>query len=271
MINQALLDKTRTHGTYLDTNEGRHKVLVNDIGFRMGEKAKYALIIGCAAPKNKPNVLKALKDLLDFMQINYTLLTKEYCCGWPTFIRPAVKANDEKEIAEGKKLSKEFITENFRQAETLGAESIVLFCPACEPHYSNVKSETGMEIISHVELIDRYFKSGKLELEADYYAGCFRFRKRVTTEPLDTGAAMRILNRIDGLRLNRLDSNLCCVVPHHLEQLTTSIKNQTVITPCSGCYTELRKKLQPEGKYKLRMLPEIVLDSMRANLRIVIG
>lgn len=231
----------------------------------MGEKAKYALIIGCAQVKNKPNIVKALKDLLDVLHIDYTLLSKEYCCGWPSFLRPAVEANDETGITRGKELSREFIVRNFRQAEMLGAESIVLFCSGCEPHYSNNKGETNLEIISYVELIDRHFNGGKLKLEADYYPGCYRFRQRVTNEPLNLEPAMRVLNKIEGLRLNQLDSNLCCVRPHHLEQLTASIKNQTVITICTGCYKTLRDNSQEGGIYQVKMLPEVVLEAIDSH------
>lgn len=122
-------------------------------------------------------MFKVLKELMDYFGISYTLLPRENCCGYPV-AQPAVMAKNDGEIAKAKELSKGFIPENFGQAKALGAKSIVFFCAGCEPHYANMEKEIDLEVISYYELIDRYFKGGKLDLEADYYAGCYRFRRR---------------------------------------------------------------------------------------------
>ena len=264
MIDQKLVDNIRTYGTFRDSGEGRRRIL-EDIGFRMEKKAKYVIIGGCVQPERMPHVFQALKDLLEHLQIDYTLLSKEYCCGWVPLGQPAVMAKNEEDIAKAKELAKEFIIQNFRQAEALGAKSIVLFCAACEPSYSNYKSETDLEFISYPELFDRHFQDGKLDLDADYYAGCYRFRRRITDEPLDIEPTVRVLNKIQGLRVNYLDSKLCCYIPPHLEQLTASIKNKTVITICTGCYQNLRRVLAEKGDYQVRMLPEVLLEAVRGH------
>jgi len=264
VIDQKLVDNIRAHGIYTDSPEGKRRAL-EDKGFRTGEKAEYVIITGCAQPEQMPNVFLALKNLLDRLQIDYTLLAKEYCCGWMPLGQPAVMAKDEEAIAKSKELSREFVRENFRQAEALGAKSIVLFCAACEPTYSNCADDTSLEIISYSELLDRYFKGGRLDLEVDYYAGCYRFRRRLITEPVDLEPAVRILNKIEGLKVNHLDNNLCCYIPPHLEQLVPSIKNKTVINICTGCYYNLKGKLQGKGDHQVKMLPEIVLEAMQGR------
>jgi len=263
MIDQKLVESIRAYGSFRDTGEGRRNVLAGDIGFRMDEKAEYVLIGGCLQPEDMPHVFQALKSILDRLQINYTTLSKEYCCGWVPLGQPAVMAKNEEDIASAKELAEEFILENFRQAEALGARSIALFCAACEPNYSNYKQATNLEIISYTELIDRYFKGGKLNAELDYYAGCYRFRRRITTEPLDVEPAARVLNKIDGLKVNHLDSSLCCFIPPHLEQLTASLTTNTVVTICTGCYNSLRKALGDD--YRVKMLPEVVLAALDAR------
>ena len=263
MIDQKLLDNIRAYGTYKDSGEGRRRVL-EDIGFRIGERAEYVIITGCLIPERMPNVLRALKALLDYLQIDYTLLPKEYCCGWMPFGQPAVMAKNEEDIAKTKELSREFVLENFRQAGALGAKSIVLFCAACEPTYTNYAEDIKLEVISYSELLDRYFTGGKLDLEMDYYAGCYRFRRRITSEPVDVEPAVRLLSKIDGLRVNYLDNNLCCYIPPHLEQLIGSLTTRNLITICSGCYGSLRGSLQEKGDYQVRMLPEVLLEAVRA-------
>ena len=260
MIDEKLVESIRTYGTFRDKGEGRLKVLAEDIGFRMDEKAEYVLIGGCLQPEDMPNNFRALKNLLDHLKVDYTMLAKEYCYGWVPLGQPAVMAKNEADIASAKELAEEFILQNFRQAEALGAKSIALFCAACEPNYSNFKHATDLPIISFSELIDRYFKGGKLDAAIDYYAGCYRFRRRITTEPLDVEPVVRVLNKIDGLKVNYLDSSLCCYIPPHLEQLTTSIATKTVVTICTGCYNSLRKALGNE--YQVKMLPEVVLAAV---------
>ncbi len=171
-------------------------------------------------------------------------------------------AKDEEEIAKSKELAKSFVVENFRQAEALGVKSIVLFCAACEPSYSNCKDATRLEIISYVELLDRHFQGGRLNLEVDYYPGCYRFRRRITMEPINVEPAMRVLQKIEGLEVNQLDTKLCCYIPPHLEELAGSLKTNNLVTICTGCHINLRQYLQKKDNYLVRMLPEIVLEAL---------
>ena len=264
MIDQKLVANIRAYGVFRDSGEGRRKVLA-DIGFRVDQKAEYVIISGCLQPENMPHIFSAFKNLLERLQVDYTVLAKEFCCGWVPLGQPAVMAKNDEDIAKSKELAKDFIIQNFRQAEALGAKSIALFCAACEPSYSNYQPETPLEIISYTELLDRHFQDGTLDLDADYYAGCYRFRRRITDEPLDIEPTLRILNRIPGLRVNHLDSKLCCYIPPHLEQLIESIKNKTIITICTGCYQNLRRKLPEKGDYQVRMLPEILLEAVQGK------
>ena len=156
MIDEKLIDNVREHGTYSADWQGKAKVLA-DIGFPTGGKADYAIIMGCAQPEAIPKVIGSLKVLLDRLQISYTVLSKEFCCGWLPFGQPAVMAKNEEDIARSKELSREFVIGNFRQAEALGAKAIVLFCAACEPSYANLADETSLPVISYSALLERFF------------------------------------------------------------------------------------------------------------------
>lgn len=108
MIDEKLVDNIRAYGTYMDSGEGRRRALVEDIGFRIGEKAEYVIISGCVQPEGMPHVLWALKDMLDHFQIECSLLSKEYCCGWIPLGQPAVMVKNEEDIAEAKGLFMKF-------------------------------------------------------------------------------------------------------------------------------------------------------------------
>jgi len=263
MIDSKLVDNIRAYGTCSGSGEERRKILVDDIGFRIGEKAEYVIITGCFQPQGMPHVMRALKELLDRLRVDYTLLQKEYCCSWMPIGQPAVMAKNEEDIAKSKELSRKFILENFKQAEALGVKSIVLFCGACEPNYTNCRGDTKLEVISYSELLDRYFSGGKLSSEVDYYAGCYRFRRRITSEPVDVSPAVRVLNKINGLKVNHLDANLCCYIPPHMEQLIGSLTTKTLVNICSGCYHSLRGKLQGRPDIQVKMLPEVVLEAIQ--------
>ena len=258
MMDYKAIENIKNYGAHKDTGEGRVKVLRDDMGYRMDEKAEYVVIGGCLLPEGMPHVFKALKEIMEKLKIDYTMLSTEYCCGWVPLGQPAVMAKNEEEITEAKEIGREFILRNFKQAEELGAQSIVLFCSACEPSYSNYRHETSLEMISYIDLINRYFVGGKLKMQADYYAGCYRFRRKITNNPLDLGPAKQVLNKIEGLKINYLDSDLCCYIPPHLEKVINSLKSRNIITICSGCYGQLNNVLKDKGDFQIKMLPEIV-------------
>ncbi len=265
MIDTKLVENIRAYGTCKGLGEERRKILVDDIGYRIGEKADYVIITGCFQPEGMPHVMLALKQLLDSFHVDYTLLGKEYCCGWMPLGQPAVMTKNEEDIAKTKELAREFILENFKQAESLGAKSIVLFCSACEPNYTNCLGDTKLEVISYSELIGRYFTGGKLNSELDYYAGCYRFRRRITTGPVDVSPAVRVLEKIRELKVNYIDASLCCYIPPHMEQIIGSLTTKTLVNICSGCYHSLRGKLQERPDIQVKMLPEVVWDSVRSK------
>jgi len=262
MIDEKLVENIRRYGTFRDDGSGRRRVL-DDIGYPTGESADYAIIMGCFQPEAMPHVLKDLKALLDHLQVSYTLLSKEYCCGWMAFGQPAVMARNEEDIASYRELSREFVLENFKQAKELGAKSVALFCGACEPSYTNCADATDLEVISYSELLGRHWKSGRLDEAIDYYAGCYRFRRRVTSHPVDIEHAARLLGRVDGLKVNHLDSTRCCYIPPHMEELAGSVTSDTVVTICTGCYQNVRRNLAEKGNCQVKMLPEVLLEAVR--------
>ncbi|MHB8086606.1 MAG: heterodisulfide reductase-related iron-sulfur binding cluster [Dehalococcoidia bacterium] len=262
MIDEKAIENIREYGCTGGTGEKRKQLLVDDMGFPINKKAEYAIIAGCFQPEGMPHVLRAFKKVLDYLKVDYTLLDKEYCCGWLAFGQMAVITKNEVDIARFKELSPDFLAENFRQAKELGARSIVLFCSACEPNYTNYKNLTDLEVITYPQLIDRFFKIGKLHKKIDYYEGCYRFRRRITDVPVDTSAAINIMEKIEGLEVNVLDGKLCCNIPPHMDQLVDSIKSNTVVNICTGCYYALKAKLGGNPNIEVKMLPELVWEAI---------
>jgi Fe-S oxidoreductase len=263
MVDEQVVQNIREYGVASkDSGDERVAILKEQIGFRMDEPAEYVIIGGCFQPGAMPDVLSSFKDVLDRLKVDYTMLSREYCCGWMPIGQPAVMMKSSEDIEKFKEVSKGFIVENFKQAEELGAKSIVLFCGACEPNYSNCKDATELDFISYAELLDRHFEGGSLEEEMDYYPGCYRFRRRITQEPLDIEPTGRLLKRIENLKVNEVDSKLCCYIPPHLDQLKDALTSNNLVTICTGCYHNLKGMLENEGDYRVRMLPELVLEAL---------
>ncbi len=265
MINEEAITNIEGYGDCRGAGNRKTKILVDEIGYPIGKKAEYVIIAGCFQAEIMPHVLRSLKNVLDYYKVSYTLLTKEHCCGWMPIGQPAVMSKNDEDIARFKEVSRGFIRKNVEQARALGAKSIALFCGACEPHYTNMKDEIDLEVISFSELIDRYFTGGELEEEIDYYAGCYRFRRKLTDKPVDLDPAMRVLNRIKGLKINYLENEKCCYIPPHLEQLLGTVKTDSIVNICTGCYFNLFNKLKEKGRPKVEMLPEIVWDSISGS------
>lgn len=263
MIDEKRMENIRTYGVHHNTGAERSRVLFEGIGLVKDQRAEYIILSGCHPPEGMPHVFRSLKNFFDRFRVPYSFLSKETCCGWMPFGQPAVMAKNESDIATSKELAQAFVRENFKQAEALGARSIVLFCAACEPTYSNFKRDTNLEVISCSELLDRFFPGGKLRGEIDYYAGCYRFRRRITQEPVDIQPARKVLSRIDGLRVHEADHSLCCFVRPHLESLGSSMKTQTIVTICTGCYNVLQRALKEKGEFRVKMLPEVVWEAVQ--------
>ena len=234
----------------------RARLLQDELGFRVADRAEYAVIASCFLPTMVPQAMKAFRRLLEHFGVDYTLLGREYCCGNMLY-REAVDAKDEEVLKQADVLAREFIGNNLRQVGEVGASKIVAFCVGCDLTYDRLKGEIEQEVMWFPTLLARLFRGGKLELEADYYAGCHYYRRRLGSPP-DLDSALAVLERIEGLKLNQLDQHLCCMKPQQMESLLASMQTRTVITGCGGCWLFLQNALKDRGDSRVLMLPEVV-------------
>jgi len=231
--------------------------LLKDLGLWSGDKAEYALIASCFLPSLVPGGLKAFRLLLEHYKVDYTILRKEHCCG-NILLRQAAKDKTGDEMRKADVLAREFLENNLFQSRHVGVKKVLAFCVGCDLVYSRFKDSVPEEILWYPTLLARLFKEGWLEMEADYYAGCHYYYRRLNNTLPDLDSAIEVLSRIEGLRLNYLDSRLCCTRPQQLESLLGSIKSKTVITPCGGCAMGLEPALKARGDGRVVMLPEVV-------------
>ncbi|MBT4512491.1 MAG: (Fe-S)-binding protein [Chloroflexi bacterium] len=258
MQNENMITKIREGGVAQGASqiEARNQLLQQELGFRAGGKAEYALITSCFNPYLEPQDMKAFAKLLEYYEVDYTLLPKEYCCGDPFFLH-AIDEKHEGDLSQADDLAREFFEENLKQVRQAGASKILAYCAGCEMIFQRTGGDISEQIMWHPTLLAQLFKGGKLELKADYYSGCHRYRKALNITP-DLDSVLAALNRIEGLELNHLDSSLCCMNAEQIESLVPTIKHKTIITPCSGCTLFLRKALAEQSDYRVFMLSEVL-------------
>ncbi len=263
MLDQQMIANIRQSGLAQGAAdvERRDRVLRQEMGFRVADGVEYALIASCFLPFLVPRDMEAFKNLLDHFRINYTLLPRERCCGNLLF-RQALKDKAGDELKQADVLAREFLDENLRQAREVGATKLVAYCVGCDLVYSRLTNSVSEELMWYPTLLARFFRSGKLDLQADYYAGCHYFYRQVNSGLPDLDAALNILKRIEGLELNQLDHRLCCTRPQQMESLLASIKSKVIITVCTSCAMFLEQALKDRGDCRVVMLPEVAWASI---------
>jgi Fe-S oxidoreductase len=258
MLDEKLIADIRESGIAQGTAEVDQRAkLLKEMGFRWAEKAEYALIASCFMPSLVPEGMRAFRLLLDHYKVDYTLLRKEYCCG-DLLLRQAAKDKTGNEMKQADALAREFLENNLVQAREAGARKVIAFCVGCDLVHARFRNAVPEEILWYPTFLSRLFKGGRLEMEADYYAGCHYHYRRLNGSLPDLDSAAEVLNRIEGLKLNHLDSRLCCTRPQQLESVLASMKSKIVITPCGGCAMGLEPALRASGDGRVVMLPEVV-------------
>ncbi len=262
--------RVMTHGTVRRTLAERNKYMKEEFGFRIGEKAEYVILESCNTPFDMHDGVKALKNLLDYFELDYTLLPKPYCCS-SFMLSSGVKAHDREQVSKASDITRSIAQKNIEQAKALGAKTFVLVCQGCDTVYRLHKDSLDMEIIWFPELIERFFTGGKLQLKANYYAGCYRYDTRLDNpNPANLGAALEIMGKIQGLQLYHTSNQWCCKKPKELAMLVPTLKYEVTIATCCGCYAAVSRalgvfELHGRGNNRVKLLPEVVWDAVRPS------
>ena len=259
MHNEKMIASIREGGIVQGAKqaEDRNRRLQEVCGFRLAETTEYALIAGCFSPYLEPQDMTAFRNLLDHFGVDYTLLRKEYCCG-AMFFMHALDQKHEGDLDQADEMAREFLDRNLEQVREVGASKIVVYCASCDTILKSIDDAVAEEIIWHPTLLARLFRGGKLDLQADYYSGCHRFRRALIGSMPDVNSIVTALGRVEGLELHHLDSELCCTDPKQLEALVSSIQHQTMIVPCATCALSLAKALSGKGEYRIARLSEVL-------------
>lgn len=263
MLDGTMVTNIRSCGTIQGEvkSKERWQLLTERFGFRTADRAEYALLASCYLPFLVPEALQALGHLLEHFEVDYSLLPEEYCCGAPLF-QQALRDKSAAEMDEVHGLAREFLENNLRQVREMGARKIITFCNGCNMVCHRFKEVIPFEVVWYPTLLARLWRGGRLELCADYYAGCYDFYGKVSHLAPDLESPLEVLNKIEGLQLHHLNHRLCCYRTQQKEQLVASIKSRTVITVCAGCTVRTREALGNRVECKVLMLPQVAWSAL---------
>lgn len=278
-LSEKALDGIKEAGVIGDCVEmtKRDRIVREKLGFHEKDRAEYVVLASCIHPYRAPEDMLAFRKLLDILKVDYTLLPHEYCCGGSGLYLQALRAKNRDAEERVEKIADDFQQKNLKQVEKTGAKKIAAFCAGCDMLYKRLQypqkagrlpattgRDPGIEIIWYPTLLDRFFKHGRLDMEADYYSGCHvLYGKYSPSAPVDLQAPRAVLDKVEGLRLNTLDGSLCCVVPEQSDKLLDSMETKVMITPCAACRDRMMKLFEKRGgDIKVLSLSQALLEAV---------
>ncbi len=175
---------------------------------KLPEKADYIYFVGCVVANRTPNTAKALFNILDKTDVNFTMLGKdEGCCGY------ALLASGLWDEAQ------QVANELIKKIEKSKAESLITPCAGCYYTFTRLYPEIlevnlPCETIHSTQFIEKRIRSGELDLKAlktdiTYHDPCSLGRHSKVYDP-----PRNVLNAIPDLNLVEMpfnrDQARCC-------------------------------------------------------------
>jgi len=234
LIDQRTVERIRASGVTSDSAVDRVSIL-EKYALRYDTPADNVIISGCMVLGGLPHIIASLAAILDRKRASYTFLSKEYCCGNYVY-RPAIQARNEEALSECRELSREFVANNIRQARSLGAKRMVIFCSPCYPIYRHAFPDE--DIVFYPAIIAEVMGKINLRERIDYYAGCYRLHSKLAPVPMDLMSTEDVFRQMEGLDVHRISAPKCCYTPEGISHLSQSVQTRLVVHVCTGCYAQ---------------------------------
>lgn len=250
----------RQFGSHAVTPVLRTRLLAGLGIARAKEQAENCIIFGCYRPFADPLLVRDYLRLLDRLQVDYTYLDQEQCCGVPFAMMPR---GAERDAALAQSLS--FNRSNDRAASQKGARCLAYCCMGCAYAARSAFPEAPTRHVYIADLLFDHLPPEALALtprRIGYFEGCHTFAKSAyPAGAFDWGRYRRQLEAIEGLTLVDLSGDRCCktgaetLVRHAVDHKLT-----TVLCPCNSCASTLG--LAGQGRIDMVSLPELLLEAL---------
>lgn len=216
-------------------------------------KAAYGIIFGCYRPFTTPFLLRDYIRLLDLLDIDYTWLDREYCCGWPLMVEQPENAG---QVSEG------FNRKNIELAGQKGADTLAYCCIGCAYAAKYFIKEAPEQHIYVLDLIIDAMEKRKNKTKpivVGYFEGCHAFPESCFPNvEINWKRYRHFLGSIEGLTIVDLPNTLCCKrAMSKIKERATELKLDKVVCPCNACYRELKAGFGDD--IQVLTVPEILL------------
>jgi len=191
---------------YMEKNEDRLEWLPSHI--KLSSDAKLAYFVGCTSSYREKDVAIATAEILNKLNVDFTILEKEGCCGSPVYMTGQTE--------KAKKLAQKNV-DIFKDA---GIEQIITSCAGCYRTWKDIYPnkfglDHGIEIKHLPEFIRRKLKNGEInfnneiDMKITYHDPCHIGRHMgIYKAPRD------VIQEIPGIELIEMTRNRhnawCC-------------------------------------------------------------
>jgi fumarate reductase (CoM/CoB) subunit B len=224
-------------------------------------KADVIFYPGCQAEERAQEVREAAKVILDFFDINYTVLDEMSCCGLPSVLM----GDHTTAVSLAEKLQE--------QVKKIGAEIVVTTCAGCTSNLSEISERDGWGVPSlHLleflaerigfEKLEKAFSkaSDYSDVHVSVHDPCHLI-KHTSRQVMEY--ALDILRRIPGVKVSEsMAHDSCCggggLVAYHASDVANAVVKENleaihetdagrIVTPCPLCTAQLENNLFKTG------------------------
>jgi len=255
------IEDVRKEGMHFTPSVLRNSI-IGGLEILRKETAENLIVMGCAC-YGTAMPLRGYFQLLDRLDIDYTFLTKEYCCGFP-IIQSALLAGEDRRKTD--LAAREFIGLNIEQARVIGAKRMVYFCTWCIYMARRFYPEIDIPQLFYPDLLVPRLDKERLRLKptrVGYFGGRPHRYPIIVPEgdvKIDWSVYRRLLDRIEGLEVVDIPRYCCTSADWAIWERLGKEGVNTLVTPCIVCYGRLWRRA-PEG-VKVKFLSDILLEAL---------
>ncbi len=240
-------------------------LVMNSNGIPMPkEKAENAVIFGCYIPFTSPFLINNIIKLLNLLEIDYSSLEQEFCCGAPLLLQ-----TPEKQRNKTMAVSKEMSERNLSQAVQKGAKTMAYCCVGCSYTANAVYPDDSAHHLYIYDLILDKMEKKTLKVPKTvmgYFEGCHTdYKVNYPGVSLNWKRYRQFLDKIKGLKVVDFSNKFCCKkAPDKIIGSAEKQNLDTILCSCNGCYGFLGGFIggATKGKIKAMSFPEILLKSL---------
>ena len=207
-VHVALAEYTMNErNPYNEPNKERLNWIPDNDVSHIDKPSKLGYFVGCTSSYRSIEISKAFYNILEKNDIDFTILSDEYCCGSPLL------RTGQTEIA------RKYAEHTIESMEKLGIEEIVFTCAGCLKTFEedHKKARGKIKVLSYLKLLVKLINEGKIIFKQDnkfkvtYHDPCHT-SKGLSSPDYDT--PRKILQQIPGVELIEMKSNrkgsMCC-------------------------------------------------------------